>query len=369
MLQDKISETNQLPPNSAFFIPFSMQMGVGLLAFLRTIPAEAGRDAWITVILSGFLTLAIMAIIFRLLETERKFGRPDLFSIHQRLFGKWIGGLLNFLALVYIAIHGVAFLRTYFQVINVWIFPQLPVWEFSILFCLLLWYIVLGGIRVIGGICFMSFIILVIMMPTNAFAVQYAHFFNLLPLFETSPLMVLKSFITAAQSFGGFEMILFFYPFIKKPEAARKWGYFALLTSTYTYLTIMLLGLLYFNQPELQKLLWPITTYWKRINFPLFSHFDIIGIFSIFWILLPSIAFSVWAISRGIKHLFPIKQKIALILVLIIFVVLCQIPKNGGDLILLNQLYTQAAFYFMYAYIPCLFFIQWISGKVRQKSS
>ncbi|RYL93011.1 spore gernimation protein [Sporolactobacillus sp. THM7-4] len=370
MMQKKIREASQVSPIIAFFITLSIQIGIGVLSFQRTVSRHSGQDAWVVMLIAGLSTLAVMWMILRLLDNEQAYGQPDLLSIHRRLFGKWIGGMLNMAALSFVTIFGVVTLRSYIEILQVWVFPQLSVFGISIIFCLMVWYAVLGGFRVVAGICTLSTLYMLPLILNGGFELQQAHFSNLLPLLEHSPQSLMQSYMQAIHSYLGFELVLFFHPFIKRPEAARKWYYFGLLTALYIYLMVLILALTYFSQAELQTEIWPTLTFWKAIHFPLLEHFDIIGIMVFLWVFLPSISMSAWAISRGIKQTFPIiRQKYALIFVLVLFVILSAMIRDGARVEWINNLYTMIGFYFIYAYIPFLLIYQLIHKKMKQKQT
>jgi spore germination protein (amino acid permease) len=366
----QISETQQLGPMSGFIIPHTMQISIGILSFQQLLSKNSGQDAWLACLIGGLFSLAIMWMILRLLENEQKFGRADLFSLHQRLFGKWLGGLLNFFVSAHVVLFGVVFLRSYIEILQVWIFPQLSVFTFTILFCLIVWYIVLGGIRIVGGICLLSFIYMIPLYMSTAFAVPEAYFSNLLPMFDHSPAPILISAFHTTHIYLGFELMLYFYPFIKRPQLAKKWCYFGILTSMYIYIILMLMGTVFFSRGEMRLTIWPTITFWKSISFPLLEHVDMIIIVYFMWALLPSVSMSAWIVSRCVKHTFPvIKQKYALVGVLLIFVIISDLIKNGEQVKFANDLYGNIGFFIVYAYIPFLLFYQWLMKKVRGKAA
>jgi spore germination protein (amino acid permease) len=366
MVPVKVSETHQLGPMSGFFITQVMQIGIGFLSFQQPMSQYSAQDAWVSCLIGGLSSLVIMWFILHLLENEQKYGRADLFSIHQRLFGKWLGGVLNLATITFFMIYAAIFLRSYIEILQVWIFPQLSTLIFSVLFCIMIAYIVFGGLRTIGGICLLSFVYMIPLYAETAFAVPGAHFSNLLPFFDHGPKSLLLSTFYSIHIYLGSEMILFFYPYIKHPELTKKWCYFAVLNTLFIYLMMMILGTAYFSQGEMRLTIWPTVTFWKSITFPLLEHVDMINIIYMIWVLLPSTALSAWIVSRGVKHTFPVvRQKYALIFVLIGYIVAAELIANGHLVKTANDLFARIGFYFNFTYIPLLFFCQWVVKKVK----
>ncbi|RYM02133.1 spore gernimation protein [Sporolactobacillus sp. THM7-7] len=368
IMSQKISEANKISPIGAFFLPHSMELGVGALSIHRIVSQYSGHDAWIPVLLFGLSTVGLMWMAFRLLEKERANGGSDIFSINQRFFGRWLGGAMNVIPLIYLALFGFVLLRSYIQILQIWIFPQLPTWGYVIIYCLMVWYIVIGGIRTVTGISLLSFFFMLPVFFTFLTSVRGAHYANILPMFDHGPVEILKGFKACTHSYLGCPMVFFFYPFLKRPERAEKWSYFSLLLMTYTYVTMMILGLLYFSQGEIKTLVWPTMSYWKTFV-PILDSVDVFFVIYWLWILLPSTCFAAWALSRGMKRVFYLKQKHALVFVLIGFICASEWVRDAREINWLTKVFAELGFYTFFVYIPFLFVYQWIFYKVRRKNA
>ena len=77
----------------------------------------------------------------------------DLMNIHTTCFGKWIGKIFPYAA-AYLLLFCLTVLRTYIEVIQVWVFPTIKPWKLTFLFLLVAYYIIRGGFRSVTGICF-----------------------------------------------------------------------------------------------------------------------------------------------------------------------------------------------------------------------
>ncbi|MFX3618528.1 MAG: GerAB/ArcD/ProY family transporter [Sporolactobacillus sp.] len=366
-MTDKINKAHQLSPLSAFFIPQSLQLGANLLLLPRPLVDYSFQDAWIGILISGFVSLAIMWLILRLLENEHVYGRADLFSIHRRLFGKWAGNILNFIFLGMVMLDLVRLLRYYTEIYQVWLFPNLSVFIFSSIICLIVGYIVLGGIRNIGGIALLSFIYLIPLFQTLNFTVPYLRFSNLLPMFDHTPLDILKSCYFGATAYLNFELIVFFYPFIGQPEKARKWAFFGMVTTIIIYLNLTVVGIMFSTQGAIQNSIWPFMSLLKTLQIPFFNHAEKLATVFFVWSLVPNICLSVWIVIRGIKFTFPIvNQKYLIVTVLALSVGLSLLITNGDQIRGANQLYGIIGVIFTYGYLPFLLICQWLNKKIRE---
>lgn len=368
MASTKINETQQVSPENTMFLTGMMQVGIGLLSFQRIAASDSGQDAWFPVLLTGISTLIIMCIILRLLENEKQYGTPELFSIHQRFFGTKIGNALSVVVMAYQFTSGLVFLRAYIEIINAWIFPKLSPLVFSFILSTIIWYLVMGGFRAITGIFYLSFIYILPLNLVNFYLIRDSHLSNLLPMFEHTPYDFLQTFFKMIPSYLGFESILFYYPFLKRPKEAKKWSLFGLTLTTSVYVTLCLLGTVYFSHGELVTQVWPVISFWKSIHFPLFDRFEFIAMILWIWALIPSFALRAWIVSRGIRESTGlIKQKYALIFVFLLYILFCTIIRNRLQIDLLLNYLSYAGFGFLYIYIPFLLFWQWLLKKMGRK--
>nr|WP_275580406.1 GerAB/ArcD/ProY family transporter [Metabacillus iocasae] len=137
-----------------FYIVVSGQIGVGILGFVRYIAKVVEQDNWIVVILSGATIHVIIYMMYYILNTHNN----DIVHIQQKLFGKWLGNIVSILLSFYFLLGGMTVLRTYIEVVQTWMFPNLQVWSLSLLYILLSYYVISFGFRSVVGMCVLSFL-------------------------------------------------------------------------------------------------------------------------------------------------------------------------------------------------------------------
>lgn len=359
----KINEVFQVSPYFVFFLVHSVQVGVGILGFQQSLVAEAGNDSWIAVIIAGLCVHVIIWIIYQLLNRANM----DLIDLHKYLFGKWIGNLLSLIWIIYFISVGITVLFSYFEVVRVWMFPELSVLLMSILFCLLVIYCVLGGFRTVAGICFLGVVIPAYLILTFFFPIPYADFISLFPIWNHS----IKEIGNASQemtlSYLGFSTLLFYYPFIKEAKKSHRWAQLGALLTMLTYLLIIVISLCYFSEEQLSKQLWATLTLWKIVEMPVVERFEYIGITSWAVIILPNVCILFWAASRGMKKIFHFKQKHALIGINIMVLILSFFFIKREHIVALGTWSTKLGLYAEFIYVPILFILYLILSKVRRK--
>ncbi len=358
-------ENKQVSPYFTFYLISTMQIGVGVLGFQRYIAKSAGHDAWMTVIFSGILIHLLVWMIYKMLKRSD----GDIIAVHNDVLGKWIGGLLSSIFMIYSAFLALTVLRTYIEVIQVWMFPHINTWGISFILSLLVYYFVSGGFRMITAVAFFSVLIGTPLIFLKYFAIKDAHIYNILPLFDHSLIDYFVGTKAMTLNYLGFEMLFFYYPFIKNPETSHKWSQRGVLFTIVIYTITAVVSFAYYSQGQLKHTIWATLTIWKIVEFPFVERFEYIGISMWLFIVLPNICIAIWCVTRGGKRLFSVKQKHSLIIIVILVFIGTLLFKDRQQIDQLNTWVSKVGYYFIYFYIPLLFLLQLLIYKVRQRKN
>ncbi|GAE47246.1 spore germination protein [Mesobacillus boroniphilus JCM 21738] len=220
-MQQPIPERLQVSPFLVLYLIMSMQIGIGVLGYQRIIAKAAGYDAWISVFVAGLSIHIIVWMIYKICGTAE----GDVVAVHTFVFGKKIGNVLSTGFIVYLLIFALAVLRTYLEVVQVWMFPEISPFWYSFVFLLLSVYIIFGGFRTVTGIAFFGIVLPSYLLLTFGFALRYGDFRNLLPILDHSLKDMATSAFNMSLTYIGFEIPLFFYPFIKDAPKSQKWAH------------------------------------------------------------------------------------------------------------------------------------------------
>jgi spore germination protein (amino acid permease) len=367
--QIQIPKKFQVSAFLVFFLIHGTQFGVGALGYQRIIAMSAGYDAWIGIIIIGIITHIIVWMIYKICEKSE----GDLASAHRLAFGKWLGNAFNLLFVLYFIFTVITVLRTYIEVIQVWLFPDLSTWFFSLFFLSLVFYIIAGGFRVITGIAFLGVILPSYLFLTIVIPYEYANFRNLLPIFDHSIKDILLSGKDMTLSMLGFETLLVFYPFLKNPEKSKKWAHFGVFVTSFIYLILALVTFAYFSEGKLEKNIWATLSIWKIIELPFVERVEYIGIANWCLIILPNVCIFLWCASRVAKRMSnKVKHRTALIIITTIVFILMTLFEDRKLINELNAYIGKVGFFMGYVYLPILFllvtFAHWRKGKKDDES-
>jgi spore germination protein (amino acid permease) len=357
-----VPENRKISPFLVFFL-MGNQVAVGVMGFQRIIAKTAGYDAWISIIIAGLSTNIVMWFMYKLMEQSNG---GDLNDSHFILFGKWVGSFFNLLWFTYFLAMSVGVLRSYIEVVQVWMFPDFKAFWFGLAFLSLCVYIIYGGFRTVTGIAFFAYILPFYIVVVLGLSMQFGDFHHLLPIWDHS----MKDLLMAAQSMSftnlGFETLLFYYPFIKNPKKAKKWTHMGLATITLVYVYIAIVSFVFFTPEQLVKEIWATLDIFKIIHLPVVERIEYVAIANWCLIILPIVCNYIWCATRILKRTFHCKQRIGVVLHCIVCLVCIPIFDTRLQINSYLSLLGQFGFMLMYFYIPLLCVAMIIKNKFKK---
>ncbi|MDR6120682.1 spore germination protein AB [Bacillus sp. SLBN-46] len=362
-MEQLVPEKAKVSPFLVFFLVHTMQLGIGVLGFQRIIALTAGYDAWISVIFAGLSIHIIIWMMYKILETVD----GDIITAHSFVFGKKIGKLLSLPFVLYFLMIALTTLRTFIEVVQVWMFQDMSTFWYSFAFCGLAIYIIFGGFRTVTGVAFFGVVLPAYLILTFFFTIPYADVQNLLPIFDHSLKDLAMASYQMSLTYLGYEVLLFIYPYIKDPQKSKKWAHLGALYTTVLYTLLTIVTFIYFSEGQLQKNIWATLTMWKVVEMPFVERFEYIGIANWNIIILPNFCIALWCGSRIVKRVTTIKQKYGVLLLAMATLIFINFFKSREQINTIIDYTGKIAFFLNYGYIPLLFFLVLIVKKVKKK--
>lgn len=362
-MEQLVPEKAKISPFLVFFLVHTMQVGIGVLGYQRIIAQTAGYDAWISVVIAGLSVHIILWMIYKIAETAN----GDIVSAHTFVFGKKMGKLLSLPFVLYFLLICVSVLRTFIEVVQVWMFQDMSTFWYSLAFCSLAIYIIFGGFRTVTGVAFFGVVLPAYLIFTFFFTIPYADLRNLLPIFDHSIRDLVMASYQMSLTYLGYEILLFIYPFIKEPQKSKKWAHLGVLFTTFLYTFLTIVTFAYFSEGQLQKNVWATLTMWKIVEMPFVERFEYIGIANWNIIILPNFCIALWCASRIVKRVTNMKQKYGVLILAMVVLITINFLKTRQQIHTLIDYTGKIAFLINYGYIPLLFFLILIVKKVKKK--
>ncbi|MEL3971737.1 GerAB/ArcD/ProY family transporter [Rossellomorea oryzaecorticis] len=348
------------------FIIHSAQLGVGVQGFQRIIYMEAKHDAWMSVLLSG----GIASIIgFIMVKTLQSYESADLYGIQRDVYGKWIGTFLNLVYVSYCLGAFLVIIRNYIEVLQAWVFPEVPTWFLALTLMLLVLYGALGGFRIIVGVSFFSVFLALWLLGLLSYPLQYINWQNIMPMFEANTMDILKGTYAMTFTVIGFELMYSYYPYIKEKQKTTRYMQIGLAYTTFLYLAVMLVSLGYFSGGQLERTIWATLSLFKIVRLPFIERFEYVAI--TFWmlIILPNLMLYIWSASRGVTRIFQWKEKTFIWIFSIFLFAAIQFFVTREQINALSDLFGKVSFYVVYCYPIVLYIFVLIKKKVVRKGN
>ncbi len=300
-------------------------------------------------------------------ENIKLYENSDLFGIQYDVLGKWLGNLINILYVLYFLGSFHIIVRNYIEVLQAWVFPEIPNWLFALTLVYLVYYALNGGLRTVVGVSFFSVVLSLWLILLLAYPFQFTNWDYLFPMFEASITEMLRGAKQMTFTVIGFEIIYVIYPFLKEKDRVHRHMQYGLGFTTLLYLALMVVSLAYFSGGQLERTIWGTLSLFKIVRFPFIERFEYVAI--TFWVLLilPNLMLYMWAATRGISRIFNKKeQKVSWILLAFIFLTLLY-PLTRVQINLFNDYFAKGALYIVFVYPLLLFGAVLIKKKFFRK--
>ncbi|MBB5323904.1 spore germination protein (amino acid permease) [Anoxybacillus tepidamans] len=356
---------------SPFFVFFTIhcsQVGIGVLSFQRNLNEKAGHDGWISVIIAGIAAHFLIWMIYKIFQLSGS--SEDVTNINIQYFGKWFGNVLNIGFVVYFLLLALIVLRLYIEVIQVSMFPLMGTWQFSLILLLLTYYTVSGGFRVVVGLCVWGVVIpLLTIFPMLFFPLEYAHYRNFLPILDHSVIDIFKGAKEVTVEYLGFEMLLMYYSFVKDGQQSHKWAQWANVFTMFIYLVVIFISTVFYNEEQIKHIIWPTLTLGKIPEIPFIERMEYIIISIYVLVVFPIICLAVWSVTRGLKRIAALKQRVSLPFILIILFIASLFFNKREEIEQLGKIVSTAGFYLLVGYIPALYMYASFMKRFKSKAS
>ncbi|MGN7470961.1 GerAB/ArcD/ProY family transporter [Brevibacillus sp. SAFN-007a] len=358
----QVNKTNTVSAFLAALMVHGTQLGIGVLGFQRVVAREAGHDAWISVAMAGVVTHLTVWVIVKTME---QYPSADLYGIHHDVFGKWLGSCLGLVYVTYFLSTAWIILRDYIEVVQTWVFPSLPTWILSGIILFLVYYTVVGGIRVIAGYTFFSIAVTIWLVCDLYFPLQYAQWEYVMPILDTSWEKLVKGMIAMSLTSIGFEVIYTIYPYVQDKERVGKNVQWAVLATYGIYMLVMVVSLAFFSQGQLMRTIWATLNLKKMVQLPIMERFELVGISMWLLVILPNMMLYLWSAARGIKRLFGWNLRTSLFWILPFLYLSSLMLLTRQEMNVLNDIFAKISLYLAYVY-P---YILYLAVLIKQRTS
>ncbi|WP_163150076.1 GerAB/ArcD/ProY family transporter [Anoxybacillus sp. MB8] len=348
-----------------FFLVHTAQIGLGIVGVQRVIFVEARQDAWIAVLISG---LWIHLIVFVICQTLKSSEHDNIFSLHTFVYGRVLGWIMNAAVVVYFLMAYTSILLGYVEMALTWMYPDFPLWGGALILVLLTVYALYGGgFRLVAGVSFLTFFMAIWIVVVVFQPLKYAEWIHLLPILEATPKQMMNGVLKTSYTMLGFEVLYLIYPFVKEKERVHRYAQLGVLLTTLLVAIVTVIAIAFFSPKQLDVTIWASLSMFSIVKFPFIERFEYVIIPLWLLVILPNLLMFMWAMTRGGKALFHIKQKYGLfIFACLSFFVAMMFEKRAT----INEFIDQVGWYgFSLSFVYPFFLYVFVRIKTWAKGS
>jgi spore germination protein (amino acid permease) len=273
--------------------------GLGALYLSRDL-SPMGYNQWVMLLIFGIV--ANIAII-PMIKLGLKYPSNNLFEINEKLLGKLLGKIVNIIIIIYGILIVITVSKGYLTLLQITLLTNR---EIIIPFFFLLGvmiYIVTGGIKLVARFCIIGFFFTIWIMFTAWWSITTGTTSHIFPLFNFTLKEAAKAFHSGFTSLMGFELIMFYFPYIIKQEKVFKYTTIGIWITIPVYIVGVFSCTVYLSPWQLENIKFPLLTLMKAIEFSFIERLEnIIVAFWVFLILSTTVAY-LWMTKKGIDVL------------------------------------------------------------------
>ncbi|SNS79325.1 spore germination protein [Anaerovirgula multivorans] len=241
-------------------------VGVGILNLPRGLVEEGRTDGWMILVLGGLIVIGFSTLHGYIIKS---FPGRSYFEIVSLTLTKPVAYFAATYFFAYFMGITALVTRVFVEVLKTYTLPHTPKGVIILGILLAAVYLNRKGIEVLGRMAELIGVPLgVVIFALFAASWTEIKFDNLLPIFQTPFMDILRGLPFVFFSFLGFEVILVFGMFLSQPKKLAKAGAVAvsIVLMLYILINISVLGSL--GEQQVQQLIWPLLSTFETIELP-----------------------------------------------------------------------------------------------------
>lgn len=309
-----IKDNDRISPYQLAMIIITASIGIGIFSLPANIAIEAGVNGYILLPLAGLVNLVAVSIMIKLCNLFPQKTLPDITEI---VLGKFLGKIVTFL-ITLIILNLITFsMRSFTDVLNIFILFKTPSWVVSLTFLLVCAYLVRGGVEAIARfhevgflMLFVPFLLVIILGYRNVAPN------NLMPFMYNFTGDIGKYLGIVFFSLGGFEVILYYLAFVKRKNNMYKPVFLSVLFTTVFSTIVVIICTAKFGSELTGQLTWPLINYIRGVSQGRFFMESLDGILIWLWTLavFTTVIINYYIVNLSVAKIFNIQEQKKLVI-------------------------------------------------------
>ncbi|EMT50187.1 MULTISPECIES: GerAB/ArcD/ProY family transporter [Brevibacillus] len=288
----------KLNPFHVTFLIINVIVGMNLLTLPHSL-SMLGYDQWwmpVVMCLLAHLTL------FPMVALCRRYPGDTLFVINEKLLGKWLGYAVNGVLIVYGLLMVASISAGYIRLVQTSMLNTSTITYPLLGLLSVMIYISLGGIKAIARFCILTFFFTFWMLYYLQWGFQKGNIMHIFPLFQVNVMEIVAGVHNGFFSFLGYELILFYYPYVQKKEQVFRHASIGLWVVCAIYVFVLIASVSYFSVWQVTQVVYPILNLFKAVELSFIERVENLGIGLWVFLVLSTGAGYLWMAKKGIDR-------------------------------------------------------------------
>ncbi|MBM7614820.1 GerAB/ArcD/ProY family transporter [Alkaliphilus hydrothermalis] len=339
--------------------------GLGILTLPNDL-SSMGFNQWLVPLILG---LVANLALFPMIKLCSNYPKNNLYEINEKLLGPLLGKIINILITGYAIIALSRVLRGYLTLIQTTLLPQKSIIGPLIILLLLSAYVVKGGIKSVARFAILGFFLTAWTIYFSQWPIINGDVRNFLPLFNFTRNDFLYAFHRGYFSMLGYEIILFYFPYIMDQKRAFKHASIGIWITMFLYWAVCASSVVYFSIWQMSHLRYPVLSLLKSIQLSFVERVE--NFFIALWVflILSTACLLLWLAQKGIKSILKKPTDLSLYGVLPIIFLMIKGPIPNRYEVFLYENLTIYGGYFLNLWAIILLFLHYIKQTREGKEA
>lgn len=298
---DSLLTTSQLT-----FILVGSMLGVGVLSLPNDVVKNAKQDGWISAILGSVYPLYMIFIASYLCN---KFPKQNILTLSKKCFGKFLGSILNFIFVIFFIMLATEIASGISNVLRIYVTYFLTNPKLLVIVFIVPAFLAYKGIKTLGRMNELIFYLTVIIFFIPISALKDGSLLNIMPVFGSGVINILKSTKETAFSYSGIEILFLIYPYLQDNRKLKRAGIKSVIITSFIYTWFTFITIYYVGVDIIPKFLWSAVAISEAIKIPIINNFRYV--FMVLWslIMFKTIANYYYGFTYGLSELTKIATR------------------------------------------------------------
>lgn len=338
------------------FLVQNVMVHYGLFAF-PYFARGLGNTAWLIPVAFGIL---ITFLLFPMVKLCEKFPSENLFQINEKLLSKPIGKVINLLIVGYGVLIVSNVSSQYLRLVQAISLNERTLTVPAIAFYIVLITFVLGGIKLIARFSIFSFFMTGWMVYFLVWPLSKGIWINAVSDLNFQMLDWTLSLHESVLAVLGFELILFYYPYIMNKKKAYKDAVIGVWIALFFFFAVTFASVVYFSVWQLENVIYPVLNIYKAVELSFLERIENFGLSLWVFLIFSTCSAYLWMAKRGLDSILSKNQNrnwhLYVLAALSLFLYLGPIPYQ-----LQQYLFETVSVYFAYVLLLWPIFLLFVS--------